>query len=135
MEVISYIRYFVMVILFCFVVYNLYRAAFTDPGYLPRGNEPVPPRHQQLKPNGSKFCGTCKIWRPSRAKHCRYCNCCVRKFDHHCPWVGTCVGERNYKYFTMFVYALSLYALYCAAMSGLLLWTQCKDRTHENLED
>ena len=62
------------------------------------------------------------------------CNCCVRKFDHHCPWVGTCVGERNYKYFTMFVYALSVYGLYCAAMSGLLLWTQCKKEKVGNLE-
>ena len=60
-----------MAVLLLSTLYALHCAAFTDPGYLPRGKEPDPPPHQQLKPNGSKFCGTCKIWRPPRAKHCR----------------------------------------------------------------
>eukprot|EP00483_Globobulimina_turgida_P002224 UN02226 len=71
----------------------MYRASFTEPGYLPRGNESTPLPHKQLQPNGSKFCETCKIWRPPRAKHCRFCKCCVRKFDHHCPWLGNCIGH------------------------------------------
>ena len=42
-----------------------------------------------------KFCTICTIEQPLRAKHCRHCNFCVALYDHHCPWMGNCIGERN----------------------------------------
>eukprot|EP01083_Nonionella_stella_P006518 18931_1 len=119
-------------VLFVITTYYLYRCSFTDPGYLPRGNETTPLPHKQLQPNGSKFCETCKIWRPPRAKHCRFCNCCVRKFDHHCPWIGTCVGHRNYRYFALFLFNVTIYALFVGACCILIFVDLVRDQRYND---
>lgn len=118
--------YFVLAATAC-----LYLAAFTDPGIVPRGR-PLPednpftmeqkaPMTRKYVVGGTevdtKWCDTCCVYRPLRTSHCGICNNCVENFDHHCPWVGNCIGKRNYRYFLLFVFLNSFECLYVMALS------------------
>ncbi|OCF37477.1 hypothetical protein I316_00601 [Kwoniella heveanensis BCC8398] len=66
----------------------------------------------------ARWCKKCEGWKPDRCHHCRHCEQCVLKMDHHCPWVGSCVGYHNYKPFFLFINYATLLALYATLEAG-----------------
>ncbi|KAI8430958.1 hypothetical protein MSG28_001064 [Choristoneura fumiferana] len=68
------------------------RTMFTDPGAVPKGNATKKIIKQMSFREGQVIfkCTKCCSIKPERAHHCSVCQRCIRKMDHHCPWVNNC---------------------------------------------
>ena len=108
----------ITLIMFFPIVYGLLKGGTRDPGIIERNNEYATYNNKKstIKINikghmvNLNYCYTCFHFRPPRTSHCAECDNCVEKFDHHCLWMGTCIGKRNYKYFYL---VLSLTTILC----------------------
>lgn len=49
-------------------------------------------------------CSFCSVEQPPRAKHCHDCDRCVLQFDHHCVWLGACIGWGNHCRFWWYIF-------------------------------
>jgi hypothetical protein len=67
-------------------------------------------------------CLPCGITPSFRTKHCRKCEKCISVYDHHCVWIGCCVGELNHFRFFLYLFseALCIWAVFWTAFSGLI---------------
>lgn len=126
---------------------NMLVTAWRDPGVVPRDLDPDPPctlGASAASPNAPladpedplaipvqriirvrgqeipvKWCETCGTYRPPRSSHCRVCDNCVENIDHHCTFLNTCIGRRNYVPFMVFLAASIVSACIVIAMSAV----------------
>jgi len=95
------------------ICYNYFTAYLTDAGATPPGYTP----DKSIK--GPRFCFRCQEYKPPRSHHCSDCDRCTLKMDHHCPWVGNCIGYYNHKNFLLF---LIYVVLGCSHSCFLAIW-------------
>lgn len=99
-----------------------------DPGTVPPKWEPPSERESvevKRSTGGPRYCFKCQASKPARgasqplhpycaqdltlpfacasAHHCKTCKKCVLRMDHHCNWVGGCIGYWNYPHFLRFL--------------------------------
>ena len=75
----------------------------------------------------TKVCQTCYIVKPFRSHHCNDCGNCIYNFDHHCPWIGGCVGGRNYVYFFTFLCLFNINNIFIAVFCIIHIIYSYKD--------
>jgi hypothetical protein len=61
-----------------------------------------------------RWCRRCRQPMANDTAHCNSCGCCIRGLDHHCSFIGKCVGHRTKLWFGLFVGLLPLAWVYNA---------------------
>jgi len=125
----GYVASFICLYAVNFILY--FCAALSNPGYLNKH-----PEHKALlfpdgstadqdienddndNPDTSNKCKICDIVQPLRTKHCKKCSKCVYRYDHHCFWLGTCVGGDNHVYFWWYLLVQTAVIIWCMIVAG-----------------
>mmetsp|Transcript_6104 Transcript_6104/g.18110 ORF Transcript_6104/g.18110 Transcript_6104/m.18110 type:complete len:247 (-) Transcript_6104:213-953(-) len=74
------------------------------------GDAPAVPSVQRRNLGAGRRCNTCNLTQPRGCSHCNFCQVCIEGFDHHCPWMGKCIGKNNLCAFYTFI-AVSMSSL------------------------
>ena len=99
----------------------LINVAFSDPGMITKLGQQRSSggggKYAGLPTDGRdlsdwRYCDLCAVYQPPDAAHCPDCQVCVEGYDHHCPWMGTCIGKRNMKAFLAFNLSWLFYLMY-----------------------
>lgn len=89
--------------------------ALKDPGILRKDRAPLPGDESDVE--NMPYCDICSLYQPSRVVHCATCDCCIVGLDHHCPWIGKCVGKGNMFHFKLFnAFWISYFAIFIYIM-------------------
>jgi len=129
----------------------LFATAMSDPGIMPRQKHfqeyydsksksfrsRQPPRYFETIVRGHpfkvKYCATCNFYRPPRCTHCSVCENCIERFDHHCPWIGNCIGKRNYWLFYSFIMMTGALNVFVLATSIAQVAVVCQEIADEEM--
>lgn len=110
MEHYAYVSLYVALAYASIMFYFL--TCLSNPGYVSLDHETIdkPDTNSELT---LRYCQTCEVEQPIRSRHCEECQRCIKKFDHHCPWLACCIGENNHKFFVLFL----------ATSCALIVWS------------
>ncbi len=96
---IIYITLYLIVFIFYFKLF------FSDPGYKDISDSKYSCLLDVLEDNKDviKYCPKTLILMEDNSRYCLICEKYIKGFNHHCYWVGNCIGEKNFNSFMIFI--------------------------------
>lgn len=79
------------------------------------------PELAELKNNlpTRSYCHLCQSFIHQKTYHCKRCGRCTEDFDHHCVYLNSCIGSKNYE---LFIRILMFYILFLLNNVGQAVW-------------
>ena len=71
--------------------------------FLPKKRN-VEKKLSKLYEKNENVCLKCGIFKKADTLHCLICDRCVDNWDHHCYWLNTCINNKNFCKFKLFLY-------------------------------
>ena len=108
--------------LISFLIYFFFnRCALINPGIVQKKNIDI---------NNMEYCNICQVYynEDKKVQHCKMCNICVEKMDHHCVWVGKCVGKNNIFSFYAMLASIGLVYLFIIYLAFFQFSTKTKSK-------
>jgi hypothetical protein len=102
-------------VFFCYVFFAVTTYLLTDVSLRDPGicfSKQIPDGVSSQEASQWRWCDFCHVYQPPDGSHCPDCNVCVAGYDHHCVWMGTCIGKKNYRQFVRFNIAWLYYLVY-----------------------
>ena len=80
-----------------------------------------------------KYCRVCRSSVNERSYHCGRCNRCTDGFDHHCLYLGSCIGKGNYE---VFIRILLCFIFHLLSLIAQAAWVfhEIEENGEANLE-
>lgn len=63
------------------------------------------------------YCAVCAVPQPLRTVHCFHCKSCVATYDHHSPFLNTCIGEQNRKFYFLWLLLFTIQMYYAMLLT------------------
>ena len=99
---------FISIFLIAILFYTYFKSSLTNSvqtpidSYLKYPSTETPRFLVNINKKNYKTCEFCNQKKFNTASHCKVCDYCVLRRDHHCIWIGNCVGITNSQYFINF---------------------------------
>ena len=89
-------------------------------------------KNSEVKEDKTYFiCHKCNLMVPEELNivHCDKCNICILNYDHHCDWIGKCVGKGNNIFFVCFFISLFLF-IFSALFTIFIIFTKISNNSN-----